>query len=166
MATRAEDVPSSEEFEALERRLFTSIDRRQRRRALGHRLALSAAVVAIAGASIAAGTVVTPRQEAGVAYCYAGSSTTSQRAEVALPDAKVHIVQGQRPSASHVADAVRQCGSVWRVGVFSTSTKSGTFPVPRLQACVRDDLALAVFPKLGSQATPSAFCSKLALTAP
>jgi hypothetical protein len=166
MATRTEDVPSSEEFESLERRLFTSIDRRQKGRVLRHRLVLSAAVVAIAGASIAAGTVVTPRQEAGVAYCYAGNSTTSQRAEVALPDAKVHIVQGQRPSASHVTAAVRQCGSVWRLGVFSQSSKSGSFPVPRLQACVRDDLAIAVFPKHGSQASPSAFCSKLALTAP
>jgi hypothetical protein len=160
-------LPSIADFERLEGELFDRITVRHRRRVVRHRLVVAAAVVAIAGAGIAAGTVASPQQQGTAAYCYAGDSLNSQVAQSMLPNnASFALKHGSRPSAAQIADIVSLCKGGWAGGIFSKSSSTGPFAVPKLQACLRDDLVVAVFPKKARAVRADAFCNSLGLTAP
>jgi hypothetical protein len=164
MATTNHSLPSESDFARLEGELFTRIDRRHRGQIVLHRLIVSAAVLVLAGAGVAAGTTASPTQQTTVAYCHAKASASSEVASTALSlDALAKQNGSLRPSSAKIARAVAQCGGVWRAGVFTTvSTKS----VPKLQPCLRDDLVISVFPRKHLGGNPEAFCEQFGMSAP
>ena len=163
MATTSH-LPTPAEFERLEGELFKRINVHHRRQVLRHRLVAAAAIVVLAGAGVAAGTVANPSQQRNLAYCYSGDSLSSQSAQNVLsnnfdPKSKPNA----RPSAAKVARAVALCDTVWEAGVFgSPATKA-----PKLQACLRDNLIVSVFPKKKNDSgSADDFCGNLGLSAP
>ena len=162
MATTNHSLPSEEEFARIEGELFTRIGRRHRRQVLRHRLAAVAVVIVAAGAGVAAGTVANPTQESQYAYCYSSDSTTSHDQTAILSVRSVRD-SALRPSAAKVARAVSLCDGLWTAGVFSPSP---LVTAPKLQACLRDDLTIAVFPRNGSGSSAADFCNSLGLSAP
>jgi hypothetical protein len=165
MATTNHSLPSDSDFARLEGELFSRIDRHHRRQVVRHRLVAAAIAVAIAGAGVAAGTIANPTQESKYAYCYGSANTTSQPVTTIL---SVHAgLQGSnnslKPSTAKLARAVMQCSTLWSSGVFGAGNSAS---VPRLQACLRDDLVIAVFPRKESDGTAARFCENLGLSAP
>ena len=147
------DLPDSDDFARLEGDLFERIAVRHRRQVLRHRLVAVAAVLVVAGAGVAAGTIANPTEQSKSAYCYSGSDTGSAVTQVVLPsNAHFDSKPGATATAAQVANAVLLCKGLWRSGVFSTGSRSGA--VPELQACLRDDLIVSVFRK--TKATTSA----------
>jgi hypothetical protein len=147
----------------METELFQRITVRHRRQVLRHRLVAAAAIVFLAGAGVAAGTVANPSQQRNLAYCYSGDSLSSQSAQNMLsnnfdPKSK----PSARPSAAKVARAVALCDTVWEAGVFGSAV---TKP-PKLQACLQDNLIVSVFPKKNDLETADDFCGNLGLSAP
>jgi hypothetical protein len=163
MATSSH-LPSSVDFERMETELFQRITVRHRRQILRHRLVAAAAIVFLAGAGVAAGTVANPSQQRNLAYCYSSDSLSSRSAQNVLsnnfdPKSKPNA----RPSAAKIARAVALCDTVWEAGVFGSSVTKA----PRLQACLRDNLIVSVFPKKKSDPeSADDFCGKLGLSAP
>lgn len=161
------DLPSSTDFDRIEDQLFTRIGRSYRRQVVRHRLIAVAAVVVLAGAGVAAGTISSASQQSRFAYCYGGSTTHSRLAPVALTDqsdkgsdAKAGVTEAR------VASVLLICQGAWRSGVFNTTSSGGPFIVPTLQPCARDDLAISVFRRGGSTLSAAAFCDNLGLSAP
>lgn len=161
------ELPSSEDFARIEEHLVRRVAVRHRRQVLRHRLIAAAAVLVVAGAGVAAGTIANPTQQSKFAYCYGGSTTGSRLAQLILPNSK-NADAGARPTASpeRVANAVILCKSAWSVGFFNTSSKTGPFPVPKLQVCLRDDLIISVFRKPATGGSARDFCNELGLSAP
>jgi len=163
MMVASSHLPGSVDFDRMETELFQRIAVHHRRQVLRHRLVSAAAIVFLAGAGIAAGTVANPSQQRNLAYCYSGDSLSSQSAQNMLsnnfdPKSKPNA----RPSAAKVARAVALCEAVWEAGVFgSTVTKA-----PKLQACLRDNLIVSVFPKKNDSESADDFCGNLGLSAP
>jgi hypothetical protein len=156
-------LPSSSDFDRMENELFQRITVRHRRQVLRHRLVVAAAVVILGGAGVAAGTVANPSQQRDLAYCYSGDSLSSQSAQNMLsnnfdPKSEPDV----RPSAAKVARAVALCGGVWEAGVFGPAVAKP----PKLQACLQDNLIVAVFPKKDSSEPAEEFCGDLGLSAP
>jgi hypothetical protein len=87
--------------------------------------------------------------------------------QLALPTgAKSQARPGTANRAARVSNALFICKAAWRGGVFSSSSRSGPFPVPRLQVCLRDDLVVSVFRATNSHESATAFCENLGLSAP
>jgi hypothetical protein len=165
MVTTNHSLPSDTDFARLEGELFARVGRRHRRQVLRHRLVAAAAAVAIAGASIAAGTIANPTREAKFAYCYAAASTASQ-SQTTILSVKSGLEGANdslKPSAAKVKSAVTLCGGLWSAGVFG-DTSAGK--MPRLQPCLRDDLVIAVFPRKNSDGSAARFCENLGMSAP
>ena len=161
------DLPSSTDFDRIEHQLFTRIGASYRRQVVRHRLVAVAAVVVLAGAGVAAGTISSAPQQSRFANCYEGSTTQSRLAQVALND---QSDKGSNPTAgvtkAREASVLLICRGAWRSGVFNTTSSNGPFAVPRLQPCVRDDLAISVFRRGSSTLSAAAFCDSLGLSAP
>ena len=162
MVTTNHSLPSEADFARLEGELFARIGRKHRSQVLRHRLAAAALVVAVAGAGVAAGTIANPTQETRFAYCYAADSTNSQSQQTIL-SVRSGLDGAIRPSAAKVARAVTLCGGLWTAGVFGTAPANSA---PHLQACLRDDLVIAVFPRTHATGSASRFCENLGMSAP
>jgi hypothetical protein len=161
------DLPGSADFDRLESQLFERISVRYRRQVMRHRLVAVAAVLVVAGAGVAAGTVANPTLQTRVAYCYGGDSTSSRVSELELPNNKEFATKpGAKATSAQVANAVALCGSIWRQGVFSGSSPSAPHQVPQLQACLRDDLVVSIFRKTDAGESADSFCNNLGLSAP
>jgi hypothetical protein len=161
------DLPSSADFARIEDKLFTRINQRYRRQVLRHRLVAVAAVLVVAGAGVAAGTIATPSQQERFAYCYGGSTTSSHSVQLALTyQSKAGSDPTAGASKKREAGALLLCRSAWKGGVLNTTSSTGPFAVPPLQVCVRDDLALAVFRKPSGDINATTFCENLGLSAP
>jgi hypothetical protein len=160
-------LPNPDEFARLEGGLFDRIDLRHRRQVRRHRIVAAVAILVVAGAGVAAGTIASPAQQSKFAYCYSGSETSSHVVELGLPNNKdFDSKPGTTATAAQVANAVSLCKSAWSSGVFNTSSQSGPFPVPKLQVCLRDDLIVSVFRKPKATVSAEAFCNNLGLSAP
>jgi hypothetical protein len=160
-------LPNAEEFARLEGELFDRIDVRHRRQVLRHRIAAAVAILVVAGAGVAAGTIASPVQQSKFAYCYSGATTGSRLAQFTLPISKdFDSKPGTTATSTQIANAVGLCTSAWQIGAFNTSAKSGPFPVPKLQVCLRDDLIVSVFRKPKATVSAEAFCNNLGLSAP
>jgi hypothetical protein len=161
------DLPNSADFARIEDQLFARIGVAYRRQVVRHRLIAVAAVVILAGAGVAAGTTATATQQGRFAYCYEGSTTASKVAPLILDD---QSNKGSNPAAGSTkareANVLLICQGAWRNGVFNTTSASPPFAVPKLQACVRDDLAVSVFRRGSSTLSAAAFCDRLGLSAP
>jgi hypothetical protein len=156
-------APTHEDFALIEKKLFTRIGVRYRRQVVRHRLIGLAAIVVIAGAGVAAGTVASLKQQSNTASCYGGDSLNSQMSEGATSSATGQSAEaGVTPTAAAVARVMRLCDDLWEAGMFGTPTKHP----PRLQACLQDNLVIAVFPKRNESLAPDAFCNNLGLSAP
>ncbi len=159
------DLPDSDDFARLEADLFERIAVRHWRQVLRHRLVALAAVLVLAGAGVAAGTIANPTLQSKSAYCYSGSNASSAFAQVGLANnAHFDSKPGTTPTAARIANAVLLCKGLWRSGVFSTGSRSGA--VPKLQACLRDDLIVSVFRKTKATTSAESFCNNLGLSAP
>ena len=165
--TAKSNLPSTEDFAILEGALFDRITVRYRRQVRRHRLVAAAAVLIIAGASVAAGTVANPQQQSNLAYCYQGATTNSRVAELLLPN---QFHPGSHPSVAatnaRVTTALLICESAWSGGAFNSSTGAQHEPVPKLQVCLRDDLIVSVFRKTNTGESAAAFCENLGQSAP
>jgi hypothetical protein len=159
------DLPSAADFTRLEGELFERIALRHRRRVLRHRVVVAGAVLVLASAGIAAGTISNPTQQSRLAYCYGGSTTSSRATQLVINDSAKPGSTTAGITRARVANALTTCEAAWRGGVFSTSTTS-PFAVPTLQVCVRNDLALAVLRKDNTTESADAFCNRLGLSAP
>jgi hypothetical protein len=160
-------TPNADDFARIEAQLFERIAARHRRQVLRHRLVAVAAVLVVAGAGVAAGSIASPNQQSNLAYCYGGSSTSSQVAQALLPsNGAFRLVAGSKPSAARIARALQLCEGSWQSGLFSKSSASGPFRVPRLQVCLRDDLIVSVFPKKNATESAKTFCESLGQSAP
>jgi hypothetical protein len=159
--TSESPLPSPAEFAALETDLFDRIAVRYRRQVLRRRLAATAVVLAVAGGGIAAGTVANTRQQRDLATCYSADSLSSRSAQDLISNG-VDPAPGHRPSTARVESAVAMCVTLWKSGVFGTP--SSTQPI--LQACLQDNLVIAVFPRKAGSPGAEAFCNNLGLTAP
>ena len=165
--TAKSDLPDSDDFARLEDDLFERIAVRYRHQVLRHRLVAVAAVLVVAGAGAAAGTIASPNRQSNLAYCYGGPSASSQVAQALLPsNGAFRLVAGSKPSAARIARALQLCEGSWQSGLFSKSSVSGPFRVPRLQVCLRDDLIVSVFPKKDATESAKTFCERLGQSAP
>jgi hypothetical protein len=160
-------LPSTADFARIEGQLFDRIAVRYRRQVLRHRLVAVAAVLVVAGAGVAAGTIANPTQQSNFAYCYDGANTGANVADLGLPtNEKFTTGHSKTATAAQVATALALCKSVWRDGGFIRSSAAGPYPVPNLQVCLRDDLIISVFRKTDTGESADAFCSNLGLSAP
>jgi hypothetical protein len=160
-------LPGPDDFVRLESELFARVTTRHRRQVLRHRLVAAAAVLVVAGAGVAAGTIANPTQQSDLAYCYGGPSTSSQVAQALLPTNGIFQSKpGHRPSAALISRALSLCEGSWKSGFFDKTGGVGPFPVPTLQVCLRDDLIVSVFRKPNAKESADAFCNNLGLSAP
>lgn len=165
--TTTSDFPSADDFDRMEAELFERITVRHRRQARRHRVVATVAVLVVAGAGVAAGTIANPTQQSNFAYCYEGTSPSSHLAQVAFPSDHGYVAKPETPaSAKRIASAVFLCEGLWRGGILGGGSGTGSSPVPKLQVCLRDDLIVSVFRKPIGGETPAAFCDSLGLTAP
>jgi hypothetical protein len=160
-------LPSAADFNRLEGGLFSRITVRHKRQVLRHRLVAAAALLVVAGAGVAAGTIASPSQQSRFAYCYSGSTTSARVAQLLLPTGtKAEVKSGAAATASRASNALVMCRTAWQGGAFNTSSSTDPFPVPKLQVCLRDDLIISVFRKPNGSQTADAFCNHLGLSAP
>jgi len=161
MAITPSTLPSEEDFAALEAKLFGRVERSHTRQVRRHRLVAAAAVVVVAGAGIAAATFPDHGTAQHVAFCYSAASTTSRYVTVQSPDADV-AAGADSPTAASVPAATANCLAAWQVGAVGTSPAISD---QNLQACVRNDQLIAIFPK-NSADSAADFCGSLGLVAP
>jgi hypothetical protein len=155
--------PNDADFARMEGELFDRITVRHRRQVVRHRLLAAAALVVVAGAGVAAGTIANPSQQRDTASCYGGDSLTSQVSQgAASNNTDFSVKTGVPPSAAKVARVVSMCGNLWEAGRFGSPQTTA----PKLQACLQDNLVIAVFPKKNASESADAFCTKLGLSAP
>ena len=167
----------------MERRLFESISASDKKSTLHRRLlAGSAAVLLIGGSAAAWATQTVPTTVSATearpvtAYCYATASTSSHYQQVDVSAASQGATgrpRQQKSSFDPSALATQRCASLWTDGalgqeqngaVADTGSKD---PEPSLQACVRRDQAIAVFPRAPGNQTPAKeFCVGFGMAAP
>jgi hypothetical protein len=165
--TTQSGLPGPDDFARLEGQLFERLTVRHRRQVLRHRLVATAAVLVVAGAGVAAGTIASPTQQSKFAYCYSGDTTNSRLAQLTLPNNKdFDSKPGTTATSAQVANAAALCKSAWRDGVFNTTSSPGPFRVPKLQVCLRDDLIVSIFRKTKAAEASETFCNNLGLSAP
>jgi hypothetical protein len=156
-------LPNDSDFARIESELFARITVHHRRQVVRHRLVAAAALVVLAGAGVAAGTVANPNQQRNTASCYGGDTLSSRVSQVAASNGTdVGVNAGVPPSAAMVARVVSMCGNLWDAGTFGSPEPT----TPKLQACLQDNLVIAVFPKKNASVSADAFCTRLGLSAP
>jgi hypothetical protein len=168
MAITEHLLPDAEEFARMEEELFGRLERGHTRQVRRHRLVAAASIVLLASGGVAAVQVASNAAVSHSAYCYAAADTGSQSAQVALPVDQIKV-DGNSLHHAGVSEAanlaVQHCLVLWQGGFFATDPSSGSATVPKLQACIRNDQVIAVFPKtLGGSA--DAFCTNLGMSAP
>jgi hypothetical protein len=116
-------------------------------------------VVLLASGGVAGVTEANQSVVSRAAYCYAGSDTNSQHTQGEFSgDGASNASSSPDVRAKVAALAVQSCDAIWSTGVFGATA-------PPLQACVRNDQVIAVFPK--NDATPAGeFCDNLGMSAP
>ena len=162
MATTNHLLPDEKEFARMEAELFGRLEHSHTRQVRRHRLVAAAAVVLLASGGVAGVTEANQSVVSSAAYCYAGSDTNSQhtQGEFSGDDAVNGDFSSPNVRAKAVALAVQSCAAAWSTGVLGAGTTA-----PPLQACVRNDQVIAVFPK--NDATPAGeFCDDLGMSAP
>jgi hypothetical protein len=152
-------LPSEEDFARIEANLFGKLERSHTRQVRRHRLVAAAAVIVVAASGVAAATITDALTAQHVAFCYSTASTAGTPVTVQAPDAAPTSDGG---SASAVPAALANCAAAWQSGVLSPSSTPSS---PTLQACVRNDQLIAVFPK-HTDASATAFCAGLGLLVP
>ena len=162
MALTSHKLPSSDDFARLEGELFARLERGHTRQVRRHRLVAAAAIVMVAaGGTVAAGTVANPAAQTNLTFCYPGSDTSSRPTE-ALPLDAQNAGGKQLPlDATRINDALASCTTVWQSGVLGTTVQH-----PTLQACIQDNLTVAVFRKSDDSESAADFCDNLGLSAP
>ena len=162
MAITSHKLPSAGDFARMEGELFTRLERSHTRRVRRHRLvAAAAAVLVVSGGSIAAGTVANPVAQSNLTSCYQGSDASSQVKSVA-PISSQSTGGNQGPSdTARIDDAVQACTLVWQSGGLGAKVEH-----PLLQACIQDNLLVAVFRKSDDSVSASEFCDDLGMSAP
>jgi hypothetical protein len=161
------ELPTSAEFSRIESQLFDRIAKVHRRQVARHRLVAAAAILVLAGAGVAAGTVANPTQQSKFANCYEGGNTNSRLAQVAFPTNRGFVTKHEtRPSAAQISNALFLCKSLWSGGGFNPGSSSGPFAVPALQVCLQDNLVVSIFRKTDTTENADAFCGRLGMSAP
>jgi len=180
-------LPSADDFDRMEQRLFTAINASDKTRSRRKRLLTGGAALLLIGGSATTWAVLpTPGVQQYSAYCYVAANTSSHNLRIENPpEGRVPSAQPveQNGPADPAAIALEQCASAWRTGAIEqsvTNSSSGSKldsataasggqkdPVPRLQICVRDDHAFAVFPRAPRDQTPARqFCAMVGLEPP
>jgi hypothetical protein len=171
MSQPVSPLPSQEDFARMERRLLESVAASEKKRTFRMRLFTGCAAVLLVGASAAAWVTETaPAHVAAtaaqptMAYCYEGAGNSSPRVRVDTPK--------DRPQDPSVL-AVQLCAAKWSEGAIgnqettTAADSGGKDPVPELQACVRPDRVIAVFPRApGDQVSAKAFCTRNGMVPP
>lgn len=179
--------PGPDEFEMMEQRLFTAIEASDKATTLRKRLlAGGAALLLIVGTATTWAMRPTTDAQQYSTYCYSAANTSSRHVKIERStDAPVPSTQpGQANNpADPAAVALEQCASAWRTGAIeqavtdsssenkpdnaTTASNDQLDPVPRLQACVRDNQAFAVFPRAPRDQSPAQqFCAMVGLEPP
>ncbi len=152
----------------MEDELFGRLERSHTRQVRRHRLVAAASIVLLAGGGVAAVQVANNTAVSYSAYCYATANADAQSTQVTLPvdEVKVDGSSLRHAGVSAVVNlAVRHCLVLWQGGFFDAGSTSGQTTDPKLQACVRNDQVIAVFPKaIGGSADD--FCTNLGMSAP
>jgi hypothetical protein len=152
-------LPDEQDFARIEGELFEKLERSHSRKARRHRLVIAASVVVLAGAGVAGVTQANGTAVNRAAYCYSAANTGSKSIQAqSAPDASNLTGAAQRARSAKLA--VDTCGDAWNAGVLGSGTS-----IPPLQACIRNDQVVAVFPSSGAVAA-DAFCSNLGMSAP
>jgi hypothetical protein len=162
MATTNHLLPDEKEFARMEAELFGRLEHSHTRQVRRHRLVAVASIVLLAGGGVAGVTEANQSVVSRAAYCYAGADTNSQHSLGQISGAAALNNDTSAPDvrAKVAALAVQSCAAVWAIGLLGSTTTA-----PPLQACVRNDQVIAVFPKDGAT-TPAEFCDNLGMSAP
>jgi hypothetical protein len=171
MVTTPLTLPGADEFARMEHELFTRLERSHTRKVRKHRLIAGVAAIALASGGVAAVTVATQSIQDYSAYCYSLPDTGAPSVQLTSPSDT--IVDGKAaskvPLPARFADGVAGCQAAWSQGFFARGDQNATgkvFDIPELQACLRDDLAIAVFPKKDAAESAADFCSALGMSPP
>jgi hypothetical protein len=152
-------LPDEQEFARMEGELFWRLERSHTRKLRRHRLVLAASVVALSAAGVAGVTQANSTAVNHAAYCYASASTGSKSIQAQFaPQANNLTGTAQRVRSAQLA--VASCGVAWTTGVLGSGAG-----IPPLQACIRNDQVVAVFPKAGADSA-AGFCENLGMSAP
>jgi hypothetical protein len=170
MAVTSHTLPDEEDFARMEASLFTRLERSHTRQVRRHRLVAAASVVLLAGAGIASATQANGVVVSNAAYCYASDSSSARTVQVEAPDVhflKGGTIPGAKSRVHAAAVALDQCGALWDGGFFAPpGPASGqVITIPQLQACVRNDLVIAVLPKYSAESADG-FCTDVGMNAP
>jgi hypothetical protein len=150
----------------MEDELFGRLEHSHRRQVRRHRLVAAASIVLLAGGGVAAVNQANSVVVSNAAYCYVSASTGASSVQVEAPDIQLHgkSIAGATSLAGAAAIALEHCADAWKVGAVDPSS-STTYSPHQLQACVRNDQVIAVFPKtIGGSADD--FCTNLGMSAP
>jgi hypothetical protein len=161
MATTNHLLPDEKEFARMEAELFGRLAHSHTRQVRRHRLVAAAAVVLLAGGGVAGVTESNQVSVTSAVYCYSAANTSSSVSTGQYGGALGQDdLSGGTERAKAAALAVVSCQAIWTTGVLGAGATA-----PPLQACVRNDQVIAVFPK--NDATPAGeFCDDLGMSAP
>jgi hypothetical protein len=161
MATTNHLLPDEKEFARMEAELFGRLEHSHTRQVRRHRLVAAAAVVLLASGGVAGVTEANHVSVTSSAYCYSAANTNSTVSTgLYVAALSKDGMSGATERAKAAALAVVSCQATWSTGVLGAGTTA-----PPLQACVRNDQVIAVFPK--NDATPAGeFCDNLGMSAP
>jgi hypothetical protein len=169
MSTAHHVLPDEAEFARMESELFTRLEHGHARQVRRHRLGAVGVVLVLAGTSIAAVTVASVPAQTNLAYCYSAPSTSSSSNQVATADfaGTSGRATGAASQVHRIANALARCGQAWQTGVFAApSVNSVRHSIPTLQACIRNDQVIAIFPKKNAATPAAAFCDAVGMSAP
>ncbi len=155
-------LPDAEDFARMEAELFGRLERSHTRQVRKHRLVAAASIVLLASGGVAAVHVASTPAVSHDAYCYATADPNARTVEAARPTVIGSNESAAQILADRVSQATSDCLLVWNAGIFSDSK---VVTVPQLQACVRNDQVIAVFPEAATD-TAADFCDNLGMSAP
>jgi hypothetical protein len=155
-------LPNAEDFARMEAELFGRLERSHTRQVRRHRLVAAASIVLLAGGGVAAVQVASTPAVSHEAYCYATADANARTVEASRPTVVGSNLTAAQVLADRVTQATSDCLLVWNAGIFSDSK---VITVPQLQACVRNDQVIAVFPKATADSATD-FCDNLGMSAP
>jgi hypothetical protein len=161
MATTNHLLPDEKEFARMEAELFGRLEHSHTRQVRRHRLVAAASIVLLATGGVAGVTEANHASVTSAAYCYSAANTNSTVSVGYYGDAlRKDGLSGGTERTEAAALAVVSCQAIWTTGVLGAGATA-----PPLQACVRNDQVIAVFPK--DDATPAGeFCDNLGMSAP
>jgi hypothetical protein len=159
MTEMNEVLPDEREFARMEGELFGRLERSHARRVRRHRLVVAASIVALSVAGVAGVTQANSTAVNRAGYCYSAADAGSTSVQVQFAPAAPNLT-GSAQRARSAELAVASCGTAWSTGVLGSNTG-----IPPLQACIRNDQVVAVFPKRNA-GSADAFCGSLGMSAP